>query len=101
MRPVAATLASLLFLAACAGDTESPTTMSFLCHDGTVLNATFLAEDDQMLLRVNDRTYDLSRLISASGARYGEGQTMFWNKGREAMLQRSDGPSYFGCLQRP
>ena len=54
-----------------------------------------------MELRVNDRVYDLPRLISASGALYGDERTEFWNKGREAMLQNSDGPSFVGCLAAP
>ena len=88
-----------LALVACAGEGTSPERSSaFLCPDGTVLLATFYPEDDRMRLRVNDRDYDLPRLISASGARYGDEHTIFWNKGREAILERPDGPSYVGCL---
>jgi membrane-bound inhibitor of C-type lysozyme len=75
--------------------------VAFHCANGAILLATFYPDDDRMQLRVNDRDYDLPRLISASGARYGDERTIFWNKGREAMLQRADGPSYVGCLAAP
>ena len=88
-----------LALVACVGEGASPErSVAFRCTNGTVLLATFYPDDDRMRLQVNDRDYDLPRLISASGARYGDERTVFWNKGREAMLQRSDGPSYVGCL---
>ena len=99
MKAFPAALAVSLLLASCAGsESVSPKTVSFFCPSGTVLRATFDTDNDRMWLRVNDRDYDLPRLISASGARYGDERTIFWNKGREAMLERQDGPSYIGCL---
>lgn len=99
MKAFPAALAASLLLASCAGnDSVSPITVSFFCANGTVLRATFDPDKDRMWLRVDDRDYDLPRLISASGARYGDERTIFWNKGREAMLERRDGPSYIGCL---
>lgn len=98
----AASLAALLALAACAGGNGGQKhAVTFVCPGGTELLATFYADDDRMRLRVNGQEYDLPRQISASGARYGEGQVVFWNKGREALLQRSDGPSYVGCVATP
>ena len=76
----AASLAALLALAACAGGSGGQKhAVTFVCPGGTELLATFYADDDRMRLRVN----------------------VFWNKGREALLQRSDGPSYVGCVATP
>ena len=98
----AASLAPLLILAACAGDAEGQKhAVTFVCPEGSVLLATFYPDDDRVQLRVNGREYDLPRQISASGARYGEGPIVFWNKDREALLQRPDGPSYVGCVTTP
>lgn len=99
MRVSPAVLLLSLALASCAGkESASPKTVSFFCPNGTVMLATFDASGDRMRLQVNDRNYELPRLISASGARYGDEHTIFWNKGREAMLERQDGPPYVGCL---
>jgi membrane-bound inhibitor of C-type lysozyme len=99
VRAFPAVLLLSLGLASCAGGKPAPPkTVSFLCPNGTVLLATFDADGDRMRLRVNNRDYDLPRLISASGARYGDERTIFWNKGREAMLERQDGASYAGCV---
>lgn len=97
-----ASFAALLALAACAGSGgEQRHAVTFVCPKGTELHATFHADDDRMQLRVNGQEYDLPRQISASGARYGGGPVVFWNKGREALLQRLDGPSYVGCVAAP
>lgn len=97
--------AALLVVAAVAGcvdgGSSAPSTTSFVCPNGALLLATFYPQEDRMRLRVNDQDYDLPRLISASGARYGDDSTVFWNKGREAMLQRPNGPPYLGCIAAP
>lgn len=95
-------VAALLALAACAGSGgEQKHAVTFVCPEGTELHAIFYPGDDRMRLRVNGQEYELPRQISASGARYGEGAVVFWNKGREALLQRPDGPSYVGCVAAP
>lgn len=104
MTPRSAVTLPLLALAlvCCAGENVPPArSVAFHCANGAVLLATFYTSDDSVRLRVDDRDYDLPRLISASGARYGDERTIFWNKGREAMLQRADGPPYVGCLAAP
>lgn len=88
-------------VAACAsvGDSPPATTTQFVCPGGAIMVATFRAQDS-LRLEVDGRVYELPRLISASGARYGSGAVTFWNKGDGARLQRPDGPSYIGCRAR-
>lgn len=87
-----------LVLAGCAGNSGQGRQVSFVCPEGTVLLATFYPDDDLVRLRVNGQDYELPRQISVFGARYGAGETVFWNKGREALLDRADGPPLVGCL---
>jgi membrane-bound inhibitor of C-type lysozyme len=79
----------------------APRRVTFLCPGGTLLFATFFPDEDRMRLTVDGTDYDLPRLISASGARYGNAGVTFWNKGREALFQRLGGPSYAGCVAQP
>jgi len=43
-----------------------------------------------------ERTLDLPQVISASGARYSDGKTLFWNKGDTALFTMND-HQYAGC----
>lgn len=62
----------------------------FAC-DGVDVRVRF--EPDQAVLTVGDRTMVLPQALSASGARYADGDTVFWNKGREATFAL-DGREY-------
>lgn len=90
----------LFVLAGCATGSDGHA-VSFVCPEGTVMLATFYPDDDLVRLQVNGHQYELPRQISASGARYGAGKTVFWNKGREALLQRPDEPPLIGCASGP
>lgn len=46
------------------------------------------------------RTITLPQVVSASGARYSDGSTTFWNKGDEALFEMND-VSYKGCRADP
>ncbi len=50
----------------------------------------------QVELVLPDRTLVLPQVPAASGARYQEGHTLFWNQGNEARLE-IDGKVYTGC----
>lgn len=54
----------------------------------------------QVELVLPDRTLVLPQVPAASGARYQEGQTLFWDRGNEARLE-IDGKVYTGCIRRP
>lgn len=82
-------------------DPTAPRRVTFVCPGGTPLLAAFFPDDDRMRLTVDGTDYDLPRLISASGARYGSAGVTFWNKGREALFQRHERLSYSGCVAQP
>ncbi|MBW7850621.1 MAG: MliC family protein [Rhodospirillales bacterium] len=81
------TLAALLALAlaGCAADPR-PTAQPLTCDGGRTLAVTFDAAADTALLAEGRERRRLPRLISGSGARYGDGRTELWIKGREATL---------------
>lgn len=54
----------------------------------------------EMAVWLEDRYMILSRVRSASGVKYEEGDTLFWLKGNEAMLEL-DGQRYTGCELAP
>lgn len=56
----------------------------FTCEDLTV---SAVVEPGQAVLSLPGRALTLPRAISASGARYNEGSTTFWNRGREATFE--------------
>jgi membrane-bound inhibitor of C-type lysozyme len=56
----------------------------FTCDD-LVVSAAF--EPSRAVLSLPGRTITLPQAISASGARYSDGTTTFWNKGREATFE--------------
>jgi putative lipoprotein len=55
---------------------------------------------DQVELVLPDRTLVLPQVAAASGAKYQEGRTVFWNKGNEARFE-IDGKVYLACIRRP
>jgi membrane-bound inhibitor of C-type lysozyme len=56
----------------------------FTCEDLTVAAA---FEPSRAVLSMPGRTLTLPQAVSASGARYSDGTTTFWNKGREATFE--------------
>lgn len=73
-------------------------TWHYRCDD---VDFTFAPGDDENArLYFDNKTYQVKRIPSASGARYeGEG-VMFWSKGRDGMLSVG-GKSYEGCTGEP
>ena len=76
----------------------APRRVSYVCPGGMLLFATFFPDDDRMRLTVAGTDYDLPRLISASGARYGSAGVTFWSEGREALFQRTGRVAYSACV---
>jgi len=64
---------------------------SFHCpNEQTVLAQFHLPEDQFIDILFAGRELRLPRVISASGARYSDGKTTFWNKGTSALVQVGD-----------
>jgi putative lipoprotein len=66
------------------GSTAPPTTTRFGCENDVTVLATFTGTS--VALALPGRTITLPQAPAASGARYTDGATTFWNKGTEAML---------------
>ncbi|MES2125570.1 MAG: MliC family protein [Gemmatimonadota bacterium] len=70
-----------------ANGPASPVAAAFLCADSSQVFALFRADSaghSEVALAVNDDRLHLPQEISASGARYGDSTTTFWNKGDSA-----------------
>lgn len=81
------TLAALLAsaLAGCVAEPRSPAQL-LTCAGGRTLAVTFDAVADAALIAEGSERRPLLRLISGSGARYGDGRTELWIKGNQATL---------------
>ena len=65
---------------------------AFRCTDSTQVFALFRADSagkPEVALAIGDERLHLPQLVAASGARYGDSATTFWNKGDEAELTRA------------
>jgi membrane-bound inhibitor of C-type lysozyme len=81
---VAATAAILL--ASAAPTAAADTAVAYSCTGGVLVVADFGVEAGRVLLTFGKRRVVLTRVRSGSGARYSNGKTIFWIKGREARL---------------
>ena len=62
--------------------------LSFRCPDGQTVMAQFHLPEDQFVnVRFAGRELRLPHVISGSGARYSDGKTTFWNKGRSVLME--------------
>ena len=61
--------------------------LSFRCPDGRTVAAQFEPRDEFVNVRFDSRDLRLPHVISGSGARYSDGKTTFWNKGRSVLME--------------
>jgi membrane-bound inhibitor of C-type lysozyme len=52
--------------------------------------AQFEPKDEFVNMRFEDRDLRLPHVISGSGARYSDGKTTFWNKGRSVLVETNN-----------
>jgi membrane-bound inhibitor of C-type lysozyme len=90
--------ATAIVLGCAQPEPTAPRRATFVCPGGTLLFATFFPDGERMRLTVDGTNYDLPRLISASGARYGSAGVTFWSNGREALFQPPERLSYSACI---
>jgi membrane-bound inhibitor of C-type lysozyme len=65
--------------------------LSFRCLDGQTVMAQFQLPQDQFVnVHFAGRELRLPHVISGSGARYNDGKTTFWNKGRSVFVEVDD-----------
>jgi membrane-bound inhibitor of C-type lysozyme/uncharacterized membrane protein len=60
-------------------------------------NFTARVENDNVWLFLPDQTIKLPHISSGSGAKYSDGNKLFWSKGDEALLEIAD-KKYQGCI---
>ena len=77
-----------------AGTGRPGQTFVYECQDGTQFTAR--VEGEKVWLFLPSGTVSLPHVEAASGAKYGDGKTLFWNKGEVAMLER-DGHKRTEC----
>jgi membrane-bound inhibitor of C-type lysozyme len=64
--------------------------LSFRCPDGRTVAAQFEPRDEFVNVRFDSLDLRLPHVISGSGARYSDGKTTFWNKGRSVLMEVDD-----------
>jgi membrane-bound inhibitor of C-type lysozyme len=86
-------------LAACSHSTAGTDKwLSFHCPDGQTVMARFDPRDEFVDVRFAGNEYRLPHTISGSGARYSDGTTTFWNKGRSALIQSGERVVVQDCM---
>jgi len=107
-RTAAALAATLLVLAASvpSADAQPPAApreirAHFSCSGDKTIDATFVVGNPASVrLALSDgRTLSLPQALSASGARYANGDesVVFWNKGNTAFIEEGGKTTYAGC----
>ncbi|MGH7549551.1 MAG: MliC family protein [Gemmatimonadota bacterium] len=74
-----------------------PASFSYGCGDEYRFVAQMMNSDDSVRLLLPDTTLMLPHVVSASGARFSEGEYTYWSKGDEARLE-IPGRSFTGCV---
>jgi membrane-bound inhibitor of C-type lysozyme len=72
--------------------------LSFRCPDGQTVMARFEPQDQFVSVRFAGRELRLPHVISGSGARYSDGKTTFWNKGRSVLVEVDDKVVVQDCM---
>jgi len=85
-----------LILAACGTSYKrSPVvTAQHLSCDGGIPAAITLYSPEDAMLSYNDQAYDLSRIETASGVKYGNDDIVFWNRGVTATIETGEGAEH-------
>lgn len=89
--------AAVLGLAACSQMPDAPPSSippgsrqyEYTCADGTRFGVLMWPSGDRARLELGGVLYELKQVRSGSGARFSDGTTVYWSKGREATIERS------------
>ena len=74
--------------------------LTFLCPDGQTVMAQFQPQDQFVNVRFAGRDLRLPHVISGSGARYSDGKTTLWNRGRSVFVEVDDKIVVQDCMLR-
>lgn len=74
--------------------------LSFRCPDGQTVMAQFQPQDQFVNVRFAGRELRLPHVISGSGARYSDGKTTLWNRGRSVFVEVDDKIVVEDCMQQ-
>lgn len=91
--PLLTLLGIMLCVTACeTGYKKSPvvTPQRMACSGGLPAQITLFSPEDARLT-FEGKNYDLRRIRTASGVKYGNSDISFWNKGIDAMITRGNG----------
>ena len=61
--------------------------LSFRCPDGRFVRARFDGRDEFAGIQFAGQEWRLPHIVSGSGARYSDGKTTFWSRGKSALLE--------------
>ncbi len=96
---ISTVIGCVIFLLSCTNSHMSNKHMTqvyvYECDDG--YSFTVSIEGEAAWLFFPDQTVKLPHILSSSGAKYSEGDKLFWNKGDEAFLE-IDNEKYQGCI---
>ena len=63
--------------------------LEYKCSDGTRFDVLMAPAGDKAKLELSGVLYELKQVRSGSGAKFSDGTTSYWSKGRDAMIERS------------
>ncbi len=92
------TAAVFLFaITGCVTSAEQKNEWVFTCPDGYEFTAVFSQDSEAVTLEDKTQKLKLNIERSASGARYTDGTTIFWNKGVMARIESGEGVIHQDC----
>lgn len=71
--------------------------VAYKCGGGAGFSASYGFGSATVRFSGERKELTLQRVASAAGDKYSDGRTTLWVKGREAYVERSGQPAYFGC----
>ena len=63
--------------------------LQYKCADGTRFDVLMAPAGERAKLELGGVLYDLKQVPSGSGAKFSDGTTTYWSKGRDATIERS------------
>ncbi|MBB4570812.1 MliC family protein [Rhizobium leucaenae] len=80
-------LSAIFLLSAACAFAQDHVGIVYRCDDGTTLTASFMNSTKEALITTGGNSFRLPQAMSGSGARYTDGNVLFWIKGKDAQLE--------------